>query len=1146
MIRKFAKYSLLPMLACVLLLASCVDDDVVKNGEQYQVIPDIPVTVPLKIQLSGSKVASRAAQSDEAERTINTIYVIAFKPLKGLDASDEEWVVDNAKTFNIGKVVEYMDNVDNNISSNPLEDTGTGDKTFPMTTGYRKIYAIGNPQSGAGTLTTEELAKVKTLADLKNLESLLRDKQSIERIYFKMSGRAITNDGSDVLTVTSDKGGSIKEEYNIVLRRVDARITFRIKGINGITFTPEYYHVMNIPGGTYVFPKEKTDNISDDTWDSHSGGYIDGYRTSDFSVASDDKDITVFEFYMCENRHNPKKRITAAEKTAEKGTLNNTLYSLREKEEKIELNPAKENQKIENGDFIYPNDHSTYIVLGGTVTGTREENGETQQLYAKVTYTIHLGNTGKKTDNNSDWLNDEELVNNYDVERNTHYTYNVTVAGVEKIIVEVDKDDEQEPGAEGDVILTQGELVTLDSHYSRFRMTLNKKDILDGLSWSVTTPFQRGLKVFIPYEKEGATGWYVDDEGKKYGLSPNTLSLNDYKWVKFAINKECELSQKAINSGAKITTDNVIKFPGEQAYNGGNLDTPAPIVGGEYVSTSYYDRVKLYDVNQLLNFLYNEAVKDGDNEEGSTIFEGSGVNRNVTITVFIDEYYYIYDPTKYFYRKPIGVDEEKNEDGSFIIGNEVDLTLWKRTVNSENRLLNICKEGSKYSLDGQSSVSRSVYTISQNPIYTFYNPKIADLKTAWGVEARLETKFLRIVPSGISEDNFVARFEDEPTNNQDTRKANSLDNGRSNQLKVLGKDIDKSSLRWDAVLNTDISEVGGLLLPQYKSVWYACLLRNRDLNGDDVIDASEVRWYLASIDQLTDMWIGEGGITAAKLYQAEIQEGWIPGTIKEGETRVHVASSSYFTGAASENNGQTNIPTNPWVIWAEESASRGSAIGSGNYVKPDGITEFSYRCVRNLGLSSAERSNAALDDYLTTGTSSYTTTENKTYNEVTIDISRMVDNCIRPSTGGNTVLPNHNERDVSNNNRPPLTLAIICDNVNGDTQYFPQTNGITVSDGWTWTRTSQNEISNRPCPLGYRVPNQREFMLIYTTYPEIVNKYQTLLTKTAFSYQTSSIIGGSNSACFIYDKGGNLYLSGASATGYVRCVRDATNNSGSN
>lgn len=82
MTEKFIRCSLLPLLAGVLLLGSCVNDDTLEGTGQYRVEPDIPVTLPLKVMLSGNKIATRAAQSDEAERTINNIYVIAFKPEK--------------------------------------------------------------------------------------------------------------------------------------------------------------------------------------------------------------------------------------------------------------------------------------------------------------------------------------------------------------------------------------------------------------------------------------------------------------------------------------------------------------------------------------------------------------------------------------------------------------------------------------------------------------------------------------------------------------------------------------------------------------------------------------------------------------------------------------------------------------------------------------------------------------------------------------------------------------------------------------------------------------------------------------------------------------------------------------------------------
>src|SRR5699024_4261757 len=96
----------------------------------------------------------------------------------------------------------------------------------------------------------------------------------------------------------------------------------------------------------------------------------------------------------------------------------------------------------------------------------------------------------------------------------------------------------------------------------------------------------------------------------------------------------------------------------------------------------------------------------------------------------------------------------------------------------------------------------------------------------------------------------------------------------------------------------------------------------RDLDGDDVIDADEIRWYLASVDQLTDLWIGEAAIPKAKLYMNDIDASGVEIPIENGVTRVHVASSSYHPGTTDK---PTNKPSDPWVIWAEESASRGSA-----------------------------------------------------------------------------------------------------------------------------------------------------------------------------------------------------------------------------
>ena len=146
-----------------------------------------------------------------------------------------------------------------------------------------------------------------------------------------------------------------------------------------------------------------------------------------------------------------------------------------------------------------------------------------------------------------------------------------------------------------------------------------------------------------------------------YGLPQTDLSLNDYKWVKFLVNKECRLA-----NGNYVPTNVMAKYPGEQAYDGGgkNNSEAAPIAGGEYIETQFYGHVRLYDINQLLNFLHVEA-----NNGNSDIFERRWNSETfeyedvVTITAYVDEYIYVYDPRMIYYRQAASVGLPGSGDG---------------------------------------------------------------------------------------------------------------------------------------------------------------------------------------------------------------------------------------------------------------------------------------------------------------------------------------------------------------------------------------------------------------------------------------------------------------------------------------------------
>lgn len=1090
------------LLGLVAILTACADEEIV-NG--YNIKEGVPVTVNLKFNVAASAVESRSAQDATVEQTVQRLFVIAFKRNGEIS----------------GKT--YLQSVNT---------TGSGTVTLDMYSGTgQQIFAVANPNSGVGTLSYEQLEAVTNLDDFKALSSQLRtgNELSVERMAFLMCGQlediAVDTDGNLV--------GAASNTIN--LERVDARITFNVevdgseKEYTNMTFTPKYYQVENIPQGTYLVPR-KNEDYAETMTTGYASMQAAGKEYYFDEAKRENDDRSYFEFYLLENRRQPTKRITNREKDASYSEVQN-LYALREKRAKTEnkVDETKPGQEYVPGDFVFAPENSTYVTIRGTLSF---QHG-TDFYNADVTYTVHLGSTGSDPD-------DEELVNNYDVCRNTHYTYNVTITGVESMRVEVVSDKEERPGVEGDVIKAGGEVVDLDSHYGRAKFSLTRGDIKAGLSWAISTPFQRGLKVFdrSNYTKDKREdGTVVSDATSLFSDQVENLqtglSLNDYRWVQFAINQECVLVRDDEgHTNVKVPPSAFAKYPGYAAYSSTNLNNKAPAFGGKGYhysgSTAIYSQdVVLYDVNQLLNHLFIEANKS--EEQGCDLFLKDGRvsyddDAEVTITAFIDEFVYKYDPTEDYYKIP---DTE-------VTSNE--LLLWKKVVNGENRMLHICVEGARYSPDGNTSWAESVITFSQRPIYTFYDPD-SDVSTAWGTEFKNESEDAedgtdKNLPATSSALNGIAWNKDN----------NTFDDGRKNTLEVLGQ---LTNLKWTDVLYLNDGDYGRLK-DKYKSVWFACLGRNRDLNGDNIVQLDEIRWYLASVDQLTDIFIAEAAVPNAKLYSQNATSTNVP--------KEHVISSTYNTITASTMS--------PWIIWAEEGASRGN-LGHENENGP-----YTYRCLRNLGLS-LKTIDSEVDDYVKSSHNldgSYYTTDRRvsvgngtvTYKEVFIDLSRLEPNTLRAAlTGG--ILPQNKERD--DNDRPYRKFAVLV-SAEGDrwNSSYDNASGLyPKNDYWTWNNLYNYENNGNPCPDGYRAPNLRELMLMYTTYPDLFetkfgeSSSSYYLCKTGFSFNGwgnyNDDFGSPNRPGFVYvyeynrfnpsaSYGNLMLLTGGGTSGKVRCVRD--------
>lgn len=595
----------------------------------------------------------------------------------------------------------------------------------------------------------------------------------------------------------------------------------------------------------------------------------------------------------------------------------------------------------------------------------------------------------------------------YDTERNTYYTYTVKIKGVDNIEIEVKEGNEVRPGYEGDVVQSEKGTFEFDSHYDRRLITINPAQLGEKVYWSVNTPFSRGIHEVVNEND-------IIEE-----------SMRDYRWIKFAINSDYGVGE-----------NEYVKYPGDQNYNdpyplngskeGEDYNAQSPYYTSEGKS---YPNARLLDIQQLMIRL--KRMKE------------EGKNQDITVTVFVDENLY--------FKNPITGEEDNGR------------SLWKLTTDKEDRVMHLIVNEANFSDDYNSSVILAQYTFKQRSIQTIYNVENSSLKTAWGLESKMETSRLKT---------------------GDVSAGSESRNGRQNCLNwLVGK-------KWTDIISTTGNAYQ--LKDTYNNAAYACLLRNRDLNGDNYVDAYEIRWYLAAIDQLTDIFIGEYALDEqSRLYPPNKAD-------RENKVRWHYTSSS------------SNSSGGAWIIWAEEGASRGGSPGS---IDDDGKTNevFSYRCIRNLGLN-LNNPGESPEDFVTV------TSHSDGY---LIDMTKMNIKA-RRSTPEVNALPAHDER--SDLNRPYARFVV-------HSNYYYPSSGF---QEWTYYQTFNGY------PTGFRAPNQRELLIMSTRLSLDKWNYANInyMTQTAFSMDSIPPYNQQRDGFFWNKESGNFILLNGGEKGVVRPVKD--------
>lgn len=328
--------------------------------------------------------------------------------------------------------------------------------------------------------------------------------------------------------------------------------------------------------------------------------------------------------------------------------------------------------------------------------------------------------------------------------------------------------------------------------------------------------------------------------------------------------------------------------------------------------------------------------------------------------------------------------------------------------------------------------------------------------------------------------------------------------------------------RWDDYLDYNRENDDNLIFlkddDELATARYTCLMRNRDNNGNGEIDPSEVRWYIASIQQLTALYIGDGGIDEdAKLYDRYNNYG-VNETDANGAVmwRSHVISSTRW-------GKDDNYSTYPTMLWVEEGLSTSAYQ---QWTSKPG--RYAVRCVRNLGMDPATEQEAIAnlnnadkmpDHSVIFETVSETNDVNSVYR---FDLRRVNERSLRSV-------------DVSTELDPSDEFG-----VNARTYRAFETGPRVTYSGDYPTLKSELENDGTPCPPGYRVPNIREASLMsnYITSEVNGNWWSGLYTFVGSYYSFGTYGKKYESEYSWYCKDGHVTISRPYEASVIRCVRD--------
>lgn len=1075
------------MLTVAFMAASCAKDDlgVPTNSEGH------PVRVTLNMGM-GKSTDIVVTRADNSYSDLGNLYLFVY----GSDGKYQQMLSTTAADPNRISVGTRSEN-DNGVTYPITINTTSGTKNLLAVANTSAVADEGGFWSSMASIATDAAAGKLSFDQLKAAVISLREDlyKSTEMLPIQIvSSTQMLISGVNEGVVFDTNGditsyGQLDGTNNVVVKmdRAMARITFNIaqtvekaKG----TFVPSSFRVYNIPTKSVLTNTNKSNTKSDNTYINSAPMTIGNVSGGNYT----------FSFYMPEN-------IPEANENA-----SITTYQDRDKWS------GDKGSRPENKTWTNAPQNSTFVVISGTYSQSGDTTDKTDKTdknsyTGNVSYTIHLGDFSNKA-----W-------SNFNVERNYSYTYKMSVKGVDNIVVEAEKEgNEQQPGAEGQIFTYDASTYSyeLDAHYEQVFLEYNLSTIAENITTALGTyadtkpsdeaidnAIADNLILVIQSEAMDYTHATATDaepytvQNKRGTLSPYRIYANavrnaadpaaakenvlagegenisptkgfDYKWVEFWPQTGTDIA--AYPGVSEWSRENISDFSNKGAY-------------GETVTEKSKFLKDVYDVivamGKVVKKIYKgEGVSTYNYAEDGITVTQSNNGYVARFTAFVNEYYYYCHPLT-----------------------KAKVTSWSVITNKIPREM-IIAMSSSISQDGNSSYSQIYSYITQASIQTFYNSRVSDIN-GFGIETYNETPHITFGKEGL---NGLSKTD-----------------GRSNQITLIGglpqnwnAFIASSYNGWTKSVGSDrtthkLSEAAYKTSSGGSGAYYACLSRNRDLNGNGVIDGNEIRWYLPSLNEYIRIGVGSNAISnAAQLYMGDKMNMKRPSyswSYDDGYPIDYIWDGAlYYTSSNDDER----------VYWAVERGSYskdGQNWGGGFAAKP-------IRCIRSLpantgGFDISSVHVASDASYVAHNVNGSTVLEFK---------GRLVDELYRERTDG--VLIPHDEDDNANS-------------------YY---DGIIVAKNYLGTTYTLNTIINsgdtdNPCRdyhetgdngATWRVPNLAELSAMNAA--GLITQTGTAC-RTKFSNQNVRFGYGYNGSR-IYCYGDKTDQENLDSTFPIRCVRD--------